>query len=87
MEPDFPAHSDGVLVPSVGSVGDPTVKRIVSKVAGVSSADTHNAGSRQLIPRVENNLHTMPAHGSSHHGWRIIYTQCWLTAAHTTVGE
>ena len=31
--------------------------------------------------------HTLPAHGSSHHGWRIIYTQCRLTAAHTTGGE
>ena len=48
---------------------------------------TDNAGSRQLIPRVEYNSHTMPAHGSSHHGWRIIHTQCRLTAAHTTGGE
>ena len=47
--------------------------------------------------------HTMPAHGSSHHGWRIItdnassrqltprvennHRQCRLTAAHTTGGE
>ena len=31
--------------------------------------------------------HTMPAHGSSHHGWSIIHTQCRLTAAHTTGGE
>ena len=29
-----------------------------------------------LTPRVENNSQTMPAHGSSHHGWRIIHRQC-----------
>ena len=43
----------------------------------------NNAGSRQLTPRVENNINTMPAHGSSHHGWRIIDRQGRLTAAHT----
>ena len=35
----------------------------------------------------KDNSQTMPAHGSSHHGWRIIHRQCRLTAAHTTGGE
>ena len=31
---------------------------------------------------VIHNSYTMPAHGSFHHGWRVIPTQCQLTAAH-----
>ena len=48
---------------------------------------THNAGSRQLTPRVENNLHTMPAHGTT--GGAVVHVgegacacaRCWASGA------